>query len=81
MEVGVLVKVDSEKCTLCMLCVECCPAYVFVIKNGSIKANSSKCIECYGCVPLCPVQAITIKTSEETLVDFASKNSVEKTRP
>lgn len=75
-----LIKINNEKCTLCMLCVECCPAYVFVIENGSIKANGSKCIECYGCIPLCPVQAITIEILEGTLIDFIGESSSEKTK-
>lgn len=79
-EVSVLVRVNSEKCTLCMLCVECCPAHVFVIENGSIKADSSKCIECYGCVLLCPVQAIAIEISGGTLANFISKNSAKRTK-
>lgn len=74
-----LVKVNGEKCIKCMLCVECCPAYVFLLKNGLVEADSSKCIECYGCIPLCPVQAITIEVSEGKLIDFAGKN-VERTK-
>jgi len=77
----VLVKVDSEKCTLCKLCVEYCPAYVFVVQNSSVKADSSRCIECYGCIPLCPVQAIAIEVLEGALVDFATKSGDEKPRP
>jgi len=54
------ITIDREKCTLCMLCVEYCPTYVFELKDGKILADGSKCIECYACIPLCPVNAIKI---------------------
>ena len=53
--------VDHDKCDLCGLCIELCPAYVFYISNkGVVEADSGKCIECYGCIPLCPQNAIDI---------------------
>lgn len=60
-KIAVEVLVDHEKCTLCKLCVDLCPAYVFIIEDNKVKALSDKCVECYGCVPLCPTKAISIK--------------------
>ncbi|MGC8982780.1 MAG: indolepyruvate ferredoxin oxidoreductase subunit alpha [Desulfurococcaceae archaeon] len=57
----VLVEVNTEKCDLCGLCVDYCPAFVFSIRDQLVVADSSKCIECYGCVPLCPREAICVK--------------------
>ncbi len=52
--------VDENKCDLCGLCVEYCPAYVFRIEDKKLVVESSQCKECYGCIPLCPKRAITI---------------------
>jgi len=67
---SVRVLVDLEKCNLCMLCVEYCPAYVFSVSSGRITVDNSKCIECYGCIPLCPRSAIRIAVEPGDLTMF-----------
>lgn len=66
----VVVEVDSNKCNLCKLCVEYCPALVFTIRNSHLEVDSSKCVECYGCIPLCPQKAINVKFAKGGLYDF-----------
>lgn len=71
----VLVEVDTKRCTLCKLCVEYCPAGVFVLQEGVVEADSSKCIECYGCIPLCPARAISVKTIISGLRAFSKTSN------
>lgn len=74
-EIAVEVLIDHEKCTLCKLCVELCPAGVFNLDNNRINVFSDRCIECYGCIPLCPVKAISIKIPrDESLYRFTEKH-------
>lgn len=54
------VVIDLNRCTLCNLCVDYCPAYVFSRVDDKVVVDSSKCVECYGCIPLCPAGAIRI---------------------
>lgn len=74
----VSVEVDHEKCSMCGLCIEYCPAFVFTIKeNKVLETDSSKCVECYGCIPLCPRGAISIRVVDETsrsLLSFSKKS-------
>jgi len=55
-------KVDSEKCTGCGLCVENCPFAAWEMGENSIpnfKGNWA-CFSCYNCMVACPVDAISI---------------------
>ncbi|MCD6488362.1 MAG: 4Fe-4S binding protein [Desulfurococcales archaeon] len=52
--------IDQERCDLCRLCIDYCPAYVFSIDDNKIVVEEKNCIECYGCIPLCPKKAIDI---------------------
>ena len=53
--------IDYNKCDLCRLCIEYCPAYVFYTRERKLYAREEDCIECYGCIPLCPKKAIKIE--------------------
>ncbi len=64
---GFRLVVDKSRCTLCLKCVELCPAEVFVKDGDSIAARSDRCIGCYGCVPLCPVKAISVEAEVESM--------------
>jgi len=56
--------IDYEKCDLCGLCIEYCPALVFYVRGGKLYAREEDCIECYGCIPLCPEKAIRIELND-----------------
>lgn len=56
-------KVNSEKCVGCGLCVQLCPLENLKLKNGKVVADS-KCTMCYRCVSNCPKQAITLLGKE-----------------
>ncbi len=54
-----MVKIDSNKCVGCGLCVSICPS-VFEIKEGKAKVKSQKeekCVE--QAINSCPVKAIS----------------------
>lgn len=64
------IEVDMDKCSLCGLCAEFCPAFLLVEKES--KANDllpfsdllvdrEKCDYCGICVPFCPEDAIKVK--------------------
>lgn len=53
------VRIDTEKCTLCNLCVEQCPTKNLFNEGAAIEQNG-KCTLCYRCVNQCPVAAISI---------------------
>lgn len=51
------VRVDTD-CTVCNICVECCPMRNLKNEQGKI-VHSDNCTVCYRCVNLCPQRAIT----------------------
>ena len=53
------VKIDSEICTKCGLCVQNCPMTNLELSENQITQNGN-CTLCYRCVNLCPVKAISI---------------------
>lgn len=64
------IEVDMEKCSLCGLCGEFCPAFVLVEKEAKaddlvpfsdLLVDKEKCDYCGICVPFCPEDAITVK--------------------
>ncbi|MCX9011458.1 MAG: 4Fe-4S binding protein [Candidatus Methanoperedens sp.] len=64
------IEADMEKCTLCGLCVEFCPAFVLVEKKpeandlmpfDDLLVDRTKCDYCGLCVPFCPEEAIKVK--------------------
>jgi NAD-dependent dihydropyrimidine dehydrogenase PreA subunit len=53
-------RIDSEKCTGCGLCIPYCTVNAISIKNGKAWINESECVECYACLraAVCPTNAI-----------------------
>jgi len=52
-------EVIREKCTGCGLCLEVCPAFVFVMKDEKASVERGDwCIGCGHCGAVCPVEAI-----------------------
>lgn len=52
-------KIDSEKCTGCGLCIPLCPMNNLSSENKMTKAKD-RCTMCYRCINSCPSQAITL---------------------
>ena len=55
-------KLDSDKCTGCGMCVEVCPHAVFVIDNKkAIITDRDLCMECGACQLNCPFDALEVR--------------------
>ena len=56
------IKLDSDKCINCGMCITVCPHKVFGLKdNRIILAGKDNCIECGACSKNCPTEAIFVK--------------------
>lgn len=56
-----IAKIDYEKCTQCMICVEKCPTTIIsgdLLKRKKAVIDEDKCIGCTICAKKCPVGAI-----------------------
>ena len=52
-------KIDTEKCIGCGLCVRQCPMKNLYMQ-GSVVKSQDKCTMCYRCINQCPKQAMTL---------------------
>ncbi|MFH0832189.1 MAG: 4Fe-4S binding protein [Candidatus Aenigmatarchaeota archaeon] len=52
-------KIESRKCTRCMMCVVMCPDNAIEPRDGSVGINYDKCKGCLICLRECPFNAIT----------------------
>jgi NAD-dependent dihydropyrimidine dehydrogenase PreA subunit len=58
----VTLKLNTEKCTGCGICMEVCPHAVFELKeNKSQIVDKDRCMECGACAKNCPSNAISVK--------------------
>lgn len=71
------IKVDQEKCTLCLSCVGACNVNALTANSNefTLDFNASLCTTCGYCLPSCPENAITLELSGITLAPswFESK--------
>jgi len=52
----------SEKCTGCGMCLVVCPHAVLALNNGKVQIeNRDACMECGACAQNCPFDAVTVK--------------------
>ncbi len=58
---GVFPKIDKNKCSLCRLCEEVCPAGAMSSVNGRMMVDYDKCISCFCCQENCPQGTIGVK--------------------
>lgn len=57
----VTLKLDSEACIGCGLCLMVCPHAVFTLQKGkAIITDLDGCMECGACSLNCPVKAISV---------------------
>lgn len=62
-----MMKVNSEKCVGCGLCVKDCFPQDIEIVNGKAKINNIKCFKCGHCIAVCPKGAVS--TDEYNMED------------
>ncbi|MDF9408748.1 4Fe-4S binding protein [Pelotomaculum isophthalicicum JI] len=54
-------KMNSDRCTGCGMCIEVCPHKVFDLKNGRSEiVDKDACMECGACAKNCPFNAIEV---------------------
>lgn len=59
----VSLKLDTQKCTGCGMCVQVCPHDVFTIKEAkSVIGDKDYCMECGACSKNCPFSAIEVNS-------------------
>jgi len=59
----VTLKLNTEKCTGCGMCINVCPHRVFSLNNGKAEIiNKDQCMECGACAKNCPFSAIEVKS-------------------
>jgi len=57
----VTLKLDTEKCVGCGMCVNVCPHGVFQLSDGKARiADIESCMECGACAKNCAFSAITV---------------------
>ncbi len=57
----VTLKLDTEACTGCGMCVQVCPHRVFELREKkAVVGDRDACIECGGCSGNCPADAISV---------------------
>ncbi len=54
------VKVDSNLCSACGICVDECPNGVIDLEDVAVMARPEDCTECGICVDACPNGALTL---------------------
>lgn len=56
-------KLHSEKCTGCGMCIDVCPHGVFALNDGKTEIiEKDRCMECGACAKNCPFDAISVKS-------------------
>ena len=56
-------KLNSEKCSGCGMCIDVCPHGVFILEEGKAKIiEKDRCMECGACAKNCKLMAIEVKS-------------------
>lgn len=57
----VTLRLNTEKCTGCGMCISVCPHSVFALENGKAKITDiNSCMECGACAKNCAFSAISV---------------------
>lgn len=51
------VRLDKEKCTGCIHCIQRCPTQAIRVRNGSAIILAERCVDCGECIRVCPHKA------------------------
>ena len=70
-----MMKVNSEKCVGCGLCVKDCFPKDIEIVDGKAKINNVKCFKCGHCIAVCPKDAVS--TDDYNMEDVKNYNEAE----
>ena len=53
-----MLRVRSDLCRGCGLCIESCPQQAISIVSATARINQERCDQCYRCIEVCPQMAI-----------------------
>lgn len=53
-----LISINTDKCDLCMKCVDVCPLSAIFLENDILHINHSLCNKCFYCLEICPLKVI-----------------------
>ncbi len=83
-----MIKIESDLCKGCDLCIESCPKHVYIKSSNENKkgvylpcpVNEVECNKCHLCELMCPDQAITVEDidDEEIKKDNNGDNGFDK---
>ncbi len=56
-------KLNTDKCTGCRMCINVCPHAVFILENKkAVITNKDRCMECGACSLNCPANALSVRS-------------------
>lgn len=59
----VTLRLNSEKCTGCEMCIQVCVHGVLEMNNGTVRiVEKDACMECGACATNCPADAVTVNS-------------------
>lgn len=68
----------SNRCTLCMRCIEACPSHAIRLSGHTVCTDRSICVNCGNCVSVCKNQAREIAGKEMSVTEVMKKILSEK---
>lgn len=69
-----VIKIDSDKCTGCGLCISDCVRYNIIMENGKAKIQNTTCNRCCHCFAICPANAITMENFDLNEINPVNEN-------
>ena len=70
-----MLKIDSEKCNACGLCVKSCPFGAIEVEDDLAQANEL-CTLCGACVNVCPQAALDIERRQASAEELSQYKGV-----
>lgn len=72
-----LIKIHSDLCVGCGLCVKDCPLNNLIISNKKAVLKSENCIKCGHCVAICPKAAVSMSGFDQPPLELKSQPRVD----
>jgi uncharacterized Fe-S center protein len=72
---GDIMQWDGQKCTLCLDCMNICPAECITFPDNVYTVYEKKCFRCGRCARVCPVEAIAVPTTHENFMKAVAEGA------
>lgn len=63
-------RIDSNRCRVCLKCMQICPIHAVELQNGAVRVEDSRCVDCGLCYTHCPHGAIFWEDQTQTVKSF-----------